>query len=282
MLVLTATALAGVWNVCSATEATASANAGWTIVEVRDSDGGQDVQRGTYTANSSLVRRFEARRDEDLCNATDGVGGATRRWTSELIAVDALPVGGSCKTSIWAEGYVDAGGRAKVTPYEISGSVVGHSVTRAAAGNTGVMSVDGGGGAAFVAEWDWQVPGRTAEVAGTVVVDAQSAYNGSSLQIPGWATVEAFDGKVDAWLRRGGAWVHVTGEAPMNLEFGAISVPRGRVCAQATTSSGAQSQVGESGIGGSGIHFTMDTVRSTAAIDATPMSGPTFDECGCE
>lgn len=281
MLIYVALASAGVWSVCSTTEATSSANGGWTIVELRDSDGGVDTDRGTYGASSSVVRRFEARRDEDLCQASDGVGGATRRWTPGLIAVDALPTGGSCKASIWAEGYVDAGSRARVAANELAGSVIGHAVTRAEAANTGDISVDGGGGASFTAQWAWSVPGRTAEVDGTVVVDAQSAYNGASLEIPGWAWVQAYDGEVDAWVRRGAEWVHVTGAAPLNIEFGAVTPARGEVCAQATATAGSASRAGDSAAGGSGIHFTIDTVRTSDAVHTAPGAGPTFAPCGC-
>lgn len=282
MLIYVALASAGVWSVCSATESTSSANGGWTIVEARDSDGGVDVDRGTYSASSSVVRRFSARREEDLCKASDGVGGATRRWTAGMISIDSLPVGGSCNASIWADGYVDAGSRATVSPAELAGSVVAHSVTKAEAANTGDISVDGGGGSSFSATWAWSVAGRNAEVDGTVVVDSQSAYNGASLEIPGWAWVQAYDGEVDAWVRRGSTWEHVTGTAPLSIEFGAITAARGEVCAQATATAASSARVGETAAGGSGIHFTMDTVRSSDTVDVRPAGGPTFAPCGCD
>lgn len=281
MLLFASLAQAGVWNVCAATEATASVNAGWTIVEVRDADDASDTDKGVFNASSSVVRRFQPSREEDFCKATDGLGGATRRWTTEMISIDMVPGQNSCPTTIWGDAYGDTGSRASVEPYKIAGMATGHAVTTADAGNTGTISVDGGGGAGFVAEWIWQVPGSVAAVEGVIEIDDSSAYNGATLDIPGWAQVDAYDGMVDAWVRRGSEWVHLTGPAPMDIEFGANVGSRGSVCAAGKATSGSQAQPGEASAGGSGIHFTLDSVRVATPADAMPTDGPEFEPCGC-
>ncbi len=282
MLILISLAAASAWNVCAATEAVSSANAGWTIVEARDTDGVDSAKRGTFSATSSTVRRFQPRREEDMCDAKDGVGGATRRWSPQMIAVDSIPGEGTCVATIWADGYVDTGSTAQVAPTQLAASATGHAVTRAEAGNTGTIGVDGGGGASFSAKWEWAVPGGGAEVAGTVTVDTLAAYNGATLDIPGWASVQAYDGAVDGWVRRGSRWEHVSGVAPLKIEFGATTPHRGEVCASGTASSGSSAQPGQASVGGAGIRFAMDAVRSSKALDASPMGGPAFEPCSCE
>ncbi len=281
MLLFTAFAQAGVWNVCAATESNASVNAGWTIIEARDSAGERDADKGSLEAVSTVVKRFEPRREEDFCKATDGVGGATQRWTTELIAVDIVPGQKSCPTAIWADAYGDTGGHATITAERLSASAVGHAVTTAQGGNTGTISVDGGGGASFLSEWSWQVPGPSAAVAGVVKVDAASAYNGAILNVPGWAQVNSYGGVVDAWVRRGAEWVHVQGTSPMEIPFGATVSSRGGVCASGRVTAGSQARTGESSAGGSGIHFSMEPVHATDPVDRRPVKGPTFDPCGC-
>ena len=202
-----------------------------------------------------------------MCDAKDGVGGATRRWSPQMIAVDSIPGEGTCVATIWADGYVDTGSTAQVAPTQLATSATGHAVTRAEAGNTGTIGVDGGGGA---------------EVAGTVTVDTLAAYNGATLDIPGWASVQAYDGAVDGWVRRGSRWEHVSGVAPLKIEFGATTPHRGEVCASGTASSGSSAQPGQASVGGAGIRFAMDAVRSSKALDASPMGGPAFEPCSCE
>lgn len=280
MLITLSLAAAGTWNVCSTTEATASVNAGWTIYDERDVDGDRATDAGTYSSSTSLVRRWQPRRDEDFCSHADGMGGLTLRSSTAMVAVDALPGEGSCPATIWADAYGDIGSAAVVTPNRISGKVEGHAVTTADAGNTGVIGVDGGGGARFTSTWAWSMSG-VADVGGVIEVAASAAYNGASLDLPGWAQVDAYDGEVDAWVRRGGEWVHVTGSAPMRIPFGATVAGRGQVCASGSATSGAHAEPGGQSTGGAGISFTFDPVRTVGPVDPRPSGGPGFDPCGC-
>jgi hypothetical protein len=280
MLIVISLAAAGTWNICSATEATASVNAGWTIYDVRDVDGDRAADHGTFSASTSLVRRWQPRHEEDLCDHTDGMGGLTLRTTTAMVAVDALPGEGSCPATVWGDAYGDIGSQATVTANRIGARVEGHAVTSADAGNTGTIGVDGGGGARFTSEWAWSLPGA-ADVSGTVDVEASAAYNGATLDIPGWAQVDAYDGAVDAWVRRGAEWVHVTGTAPMTIPFGALVPGRGQVCATGSATSGAHAEPGGQNTGGAGIRFTFDPVRGAGPVDARPTDGPEFDHCGC-
>ncbi|MSQ03560.1 MAG: hypothetical protein EXR71_17005 [Myxococcales bacterium] len=282
MLSFISMAAASAWNVCAATEAVSSANAGWTIVEERDTDGAGSARHGTFSATSATVRSFQPRREEDMCDAKDGVGGATRRWSPQLIAVDSLPGEGTCVATIWADGYVDSGSTAQIEPTRLAASATGHAVTRSEAGNTGTIGVDGGGGASFSAQWEWGVPGAGAEIVGTVAVDAVAAYNGATLEIPGWASVQAYDGTVAGWVRRGAKWVQVAGVAPLDIAFGATTVSRGEVCASGNASSGSSAQPGQASVGGAGIRFVMDAVPSARSLDASPLGGPVFEPCSCQ
>lgn len=281
MLIILSLASAGTWNVCSATESRASGNAGWTIVEERDSDGGEDVHQGTYRSSSAYTQSFQPRRDGDLCTA-DGMGGSTQRWSTQLIAVDELPKNGICHASVWADAYADSRANTWVAQTRIAAAASTSAITRADAGNTGTIGVDGGGGARFTSEWVWQVGGPAAQVRGTIQVDASSAYNGASLQVPGWASVEVWDGRVTGWVRRGSEWVEVDHSTPFDLTFGAVTASRGTACMQGVASAASRAEPGEGNAGGAGFTVEMETVRSTAAPDRHPVAkGPEFDPCGC-
>jgi len=280
MLLLVTLATAGTWNICSTTEATASINAGWTVFDDRNVDGDRALDRGTYSAATSIVRRWQPRHDADLCDHSDGMGGMTHRLDSALVEIDALPGEGTCPVAVWANGYSDAGSSALVSPDALSARVTGHAVTSADAGNTATIGVDGGGGASFEAQWLYTGAGTT-RFNGVIDVDASASYNGASLDIPGWAQVDAYDGRVDAWVRRDDQWVHVVGEAPLKIEFGARVSARTGVCAMGSTTSGAHAQPGGQGTGGAGIGFTITPVRAQGAPDVRPRGGPEFEECGC-
>jgi hypothetical protein len=280
MLIIVALANAGTWNVCASTEASASGNAGWTIVESRETDGGDDFQAGTYRAAAAFTQTFQPRREGDLCSA-DGVGGATQRWSTELIAVEMVPGKSSCNARIWADGYADASASAWVAPARMAAGATTRALTRAEAGNTATIGVDSGGGARFASEWVWQVPGPAADVRGTVTIDASAAYNGGSVDVPGWATLDVWDGEITGWLRQGSAWVEVHESGPMALTFGATTSGRGTTCVQGLVSAASRAAPGEGAAGGSGLKVEIETVRSSAPIDARPADGPEFDPCGC-
>jgi hypothetical protein len=280
MLIIVALAQAGTWNVCASTEARATGNAGWSVVDWRDTDGGDDVQRGTWRASAAWGQVFQPSRDGDLC-AADGVGGATQRWTTGLIAVDGLPGPASCHARVWADASTDARASAWVAPARMAAGATATSVTRADAGNTASISVDGGGGARFSSEWAWQVPGAAADVRGTISVDASAAYNGASVQVPGWAQVEVWEGVATGWVRRGDQWVEVSGTAPIDISFGAVTASRGTTCAQGVATGASRAEAGEGTAGGSGVRVEIDAVRSASAPDARPDGGPAFDPCGC-
>jgi hypothetical protein len=206
-------------------------------------------------------------------------------WTSGMLAVASIPglAAPTCSVKVWAEGHGDASGRTVLEQDRIAGFARGDSVSDADAENSGEIAIDGGGGARFRGEWAWNVPRSTAaEVSGVVEVDEQAAYAGATLDIPGWAMVDVWEGDVDAWVRRGSEWVHVTGEAPMTIEFGAVVHPRGSVCAQGSATAGSHVVAGEGAIGTAGIHFSFDPAKSTEAFDRAPSGGPQFEPCGCE
>lgn len=281
MLIILSLASAGTWNVCSTTESRASGNAGWTIVQERDADGGEDVHHGTYRSASSYTQSFQPRLDADLCGA-DGMGGSTQRWSTQLIAVDELPTGGVCNASVWADAYTDSRAGAWVTPTRMSAGANASAITRADAGNTASIGVDGGGGARFTSEWVWQVGGPAAEVRGTISIDPSAAYNGASLQVPGWASVEVWDGRVTGWVRRGSEWAPVDDPAPIDITFGAVSASRGTACMQGVATAGSRAEMGEGTAGGTGFTVEMQTTRSAAPLDPQPAhKGPEFDPCSC-
>ncbi|MBM4391192.1 MAG: hypothetical protein FJ090_08725 [Deltaproteobacteria bacterium] len=285
MLALIALAHAGIWPVCAVTESVVSVNGGWTLVEARESDGKDAQHRGDWSSAVSLSERFGGRREEDYCASGDGLMGLTRRWTAELMAVAALPGTDSdaCQAINWAEGTADAEARAEVDPESLAAMARGSALTMAEADNVADISVDAGGGARFTGQWTWRVPGtRAADMIGTVVVSAQAAYAGATLDIPGWAVVETWNGEIDAWVRQDAEWVHVTGSAPMEIPFGAIVTPRGSVCATGSVTTGSQSVLGAGGAGGAGIRFSMEPVATDEAPTGDVPGAPAFGPCGCE
>lgn len=281
MLIAVSLAMAGTWNVCSTTEARATGNAGWTIVDERDSDGGEDVRSGARRSEAAYTRSFQPRREGNMCEG-DGLGGSTQRWSTQLIAVDGLPGAGSCEATVWADAYADSRATAWIAATRMAAGAKATAITRADAGNTGTIGVDGGGGARFTSEWVWQVPGSAAEVRGTITVDGSAAYNGASLEIPGWASLEVWEGEVTGWLRQGSEWVEVDSSGPVELTFGAITASRGTTCMQGTASAASRAEPGEGAAGGSGFEVEMETVRSGSTPHARPTAdGPEFDPCAC-
>ena len=280
MLIIAAMAQAGTWNVCSTTESSASGNAGWTIVEKRDSDGGKDLQKGKHHSAASFSKSFKPRLEGDLCNG-DGVGGATQRWSTELIAVEMVPGQKSCQASIWADALAETTATADVSPTAMSASARAQTLTRADAGNTGKIGVDGGGGARFTSEWNWDVPGPAAEVRGSIKVDANAGYSGGSVKVPGWASLEVWDGVVTGSVRRGAAWVAVKGAAPLDVSFGAVTAARGTTCVQGIATAGSRAEPGEGTTGNSTVQVEILTVTSSAPVVARPKDGPTFENCSC-
>ncbi len=285
MLALIALAHAGTWPICAVTESSVSVNGGWTLVEERESDGKDAQHRGAWSSEASLSQTFGGRREENYCENDDGLMGLTRRWTAEMVAVTALPgtEANACEATIWAEGKADADARAEVDTERLAAMARGSALTMAEADNVADISVDAGGGARFAGQWTWRVPGtRAADMVGTVVVSAQAAYAGATLDIPGWAMVDTWDGEIDAWVRQDDEWVHVTGSAPMEIPFGAIVTPRGSVCATGSVTTGSQSVLGGGGAGGAGISFSMEPVATDEAPSGDAPGAPAFGPCGCE
>lgn len=285
MFLVVTLAHAGTWPICAQTETAATVNGGWTLVEERATDSDDDADRGTWYSEASVSRAFGGRRDENYCAADDGLEGLTRRWTTGMVSVLGLPgsAEGACEASIWASGRASGDARAEVDSSRVAASARGSAVTSADAANVADISVDAGGGARFTGEWAWRVgQSRTAEVVGTVDVGEAAAYAGASLDIPGWAQVDTWDGEVDAWVRQGDTWVHVQGVAPMSIPFGAVVPSRGVVCATGSATSGSQAGAGEGAAGGASIRFTLDPVASDLPADRAPSGGPTFEPCACE
>ncbi len=285
MLLIVTLAQAGTWPICAQTETAATVNGGWSLVEQRSSDGDDDSHRGTWYSEAEVSMSFGGRRDENYCASDDGLMGLTRRWTSDMVAVVGLPgaAEGACEAAIWASGRASGSARAEVDVSRMTAYARGSAVTTADADNVADISVDAGGGARFTGQWAWRVgQARNAEVVGSVVVGQAAAYAGASLEVPGWARVDTWDGEVDAWVRRGDTWVHVEGSAPMTLSFGAVVAARGTVCATGSATSGSQAAAGEGGAGGAAISFSMDPVATASVTDAVPVDGPEFGACGCE
>lgn len=287
MLILISLASAGTWPVCSVTSTTATTNGGWSLVDVRESDGGEDAHRGTWFSEASFSQTYGGTKEDNACESEDGMGGALMRWTSELLSVSALPGQGkpsaACEVRVAARGQADASGRAEVSQLSMGALARGDALSEASAENTGAISVDSGGGGRFSSEWAWRVGGSpTAEMQGMITVGTQAAYSGATLDIPGWAQIDAWDGEVEGWVRQGAEWVHVQGTAPMDISFGAIVPSRGEVCSTGLATAGSQSVDGGGGIGASSIRFTMEPVRSSRAVDDRPEGGPEFAPCSCD
>lgn len=287
MLFLISLASAGTWPICGATSTTATTNGGWTVVEIRESDGSESSDQGVWSSETSLSRSYGGMKQDNACDSEDGMGGALMRWTSELLSVDALPgqgqaVNASCDVTVSARGQSDASARAILSQMEMKGMARGDAVSDADAENSGTISVDSGGGGQFAGEWAWGVPGaHAAKVRGVIRVGVQAAYAGATLDIPGWAQIDAWDGDVEGWVREGSTWIHVKGKAPMEIAFGAVVAGRGQVCATGLATAGSRSENGGGAIGAAAIEFSMEPIKSIDEIDARPTGGPEFSPCSC-
>lgn len=287
MLILISLASAGTWPICATTSTTATTNGGWSLVEVRESDGAENSDQGAWSSQASLSRTYGGIKQDNACESEDGMGGALMRWTSELLSVDALPGQGkapqaSCNVTVTARGQSDASGRAQVSQTAMKGMARGDAVSEAEAENTGAISVDSGGGGRFAGEWAWGVPGASAaKMQGMIHVGMQAAYAGATLDIPGWAQLDAWDGEVEGWVREGSSWIHIEGKAPMDIPFGAIVGGRGQVCATGSATSGSRSVNGGGAIGAAAIDFSMEPLKSMDEIDERPVGGPEFMPCSC-
>lgn len=287
MLILISLASAGTWPICAATSTTATTNGGWSLIEIRESDGAESTDQGAWFSEASLSRTYGGMKQDNACESQDGMGGALMRWTSELLSVDALPGQGktsqkSCDVTVSARGQSDASGRAELSQSVMKGMARGDAVSEAEAENSGAISVDSGGGGRFAGEWAWGVPGApAAKVQGMIRVGVQAAYAGATLDIPGWAQIDAWDGEVEGWVREGSKWIHIEGKAPIDIVFGAVVPGRGQVCAIGSATAGSRSVNGGGAIGAAGIEFSMIPVKSIDEIDARPAGGPDFGPCSC-
>ena len=284
MLILVSIAAAGTWPICATTGTTATTNGGWSLLEVHDSEGAEMIDEGAWSSRSRLSQTYGGIKEDNACDSKDGMGGATMRWTTDLLSVDALPGQGqaSCDVTVKARGRSDASGQAEVSQTKMTAMARGDAVSDAEAQNSGAISVDSGGGGRFLGEWAWRVPGATAaNVQGTITVGVQASYAGATLDIPGWAQIDAWDGEVEGWVRQGSEWVHVAGSAPMDISFGAVAAGRGQVCASGSATTGSHSAEGAGGIGAAAITFSMEPTKSAGAIDERPEGGPEFAPCSC-
>lgn len=276
-LVLVSQALAGTYQLCAATESSASTNGRWQVLTEGDQDGRTDLRRGTTNSAAGVSARYGERREVDLCSGADRMGGITLRGTTQMIEVRP----GTCTAAVAAEGEGTAQGAGYASSREIRGGASGEAWARGLVENAASIGVDAGGGGTFDGEWSWRVSGPNARLAGFVEVTALEAYAGASLNVPGLAYVEAWDGMVDAWVRQGDRYVRYTGAAPVRLEIDTVVGGRvGRVCAGGSATAGVRVADDEAA-GASGIDFALTPSATRDAPDRVTGEAPEFLECGC-
>lgn len=276
-LLLVAHAWAGTFQLCAATESSASTNGRWQVLTDGDQDGRTDLRHGTTNSASGVAARYGERREADLCSDEDRMGGITLRGTTQMIEVRP----GTCTADMVAEGEGTAQGGAYASARGIRAGASGEAWARGFAENAASIGVDAGGGGTFDSEWSWRVSGPNARFTGYVEVTALEAYAGASLNVPGLVYVEAWDGVVDAWVRQGERYERYTGPAPVRFEIDTVVSGRsGRLCAGGSATAGVRVSDGET-TGASGIDFAVAPSATTDAPDRLVGEAPEFQECGC-
>lgn len=280
-------ALAGAMPTCSVTEANAGAHGTWSVLAKVDSDGVDDADLGYTSAGARVATAFGGTEDVDLCPAGDPLAGAdlpVRRIG--LIAVDIDPdeIGGSCPSHSYARGEGVVEGVAQVEPKAFAASASARARMDVDAENAATISVDAGAGSRFSSSWQYRSTGSNTRLSGTIAVTLADAGGGARLSLPGIARIEAWNGMVDAWIRRGSSYEHVYGPAPMSFDVSVVTQGRsGSLCGAGSASLGAVAEDGAGGIDEvTEIAFALTPVGTEDPFDHTPHDAPIFDLCSCQ
>ncbi|MFZ5479833.1 MAG: hypothetical protein ACOZNI_23920 [Myxococcota bacterium] len=280
-------AFAGTTRLCAATEADAAAHGNWRVLARDDRDEARDGEDGTSAAGADVEVHFGDTMFADLCPTDDPMGGLLLASRGEMLEVSLPGAGGGrqeCITKAWAIGAGTASGDAAVHPRLVRAEASGRADMVVDAGNSAQMEADAGGGGRFVGEWSWRVAGPNTQVQGSVHVDADEAYAGAFVEVPGLVQARAWGGRVEGWARRGGEWTRIEGAAPMDVTFDAVlQGTRGVVCARGAASVGALT---DRAAGGFEAESALDLAIDATATDRAPTwlngGGPEFGPCGCQ
>lgn len=285
---LVSTVFAGGFTTCSVTDASAGAHATWQVLTRTDGDGMNDARTGYTSATARVATAFGDTEQVDLCPAGDALAGVdlpVRRLGLIAIEVDPELLGeGSCPAISWARGEGVVEGSAQVDPRGLAATLRARSTVRLDADNVATISADAGAGARFTSNWQYRSNGPNTRLDGTIEVSLAEAESGARLNLPGFAKVEAWDGRVDAWLRVGDRYEHVSGMAPMTLRFSTVAAGRGGgFCGGGSASMGAVATDSDGSLETEAtLAFAVVTTGTTDAADRTPHTAPAFDLCGCQ
>lgn len=285
-LLLLTSAHAGTTPTCSITEANAGAHATWSVLAKVDGDGVDDNDAGYTNATARIATAFGDSEAVDLCPAGDSLGGAglaVRRLGLIAIDIDPDDIGGSCPATSYARGEGVVEGTAQIEPRAFAASATVRARVDVQADNAAAISVDAGAGSRFSSVWQYRSSGSNTRLAGTIGVSLADATGGARLSLPGIARIDAWNGVVDAWVRRGAEYEHVVGPAPMRLDVSVVTQGRsGSVCGAGSASLGAVAEDGAGGIdAASQISFILTPIGTEEAFDRSPHDAPIFDLCTC-
>jgi hypothetical protein len=202
-----------------------------------------------------------------------------------MVSVDMDPsaLGGSCPVMTRASASGQVGGEVRFGMGAIDVEARGGVQVDMSGENTGSIDADAGSGGSFEALWRYSVPTTSARVQGNIVIDLEDAYAGVNLNMPGVARIHAWDGYVDAWIRRGDRFMHIEGQAPMILEVDYIAPRAGELCAAGNASVGS---FGDERTGllyrQSSLKMHLEVVQSEESVDRLVGDVPRFERCGCQ
>ena len=286
ILIIANFAFAGTSRVCSVSQSTSQVNGSWDLLDEGDFFGTSLEEKSAGPSRTNLPVSILQEREVDMCPKYDPYGGLleANRSGFEMVAVnvDLDEIGGSCPvlTRAGASGMV--GGEVHFGMGAIDVETKGGVQLDLTGENTGRINADAGGGGTFDALWRYNVTSETARVQGTILVDIEQAYSGINLNVPDIALVHAWDGMVDAWVRQGEEFVHITGPAPQVLEIDYVAPRSGEICA-----------TGGSSVGGFGseqdgllylnavMKMHIEITPTDAPEDRMVGVGPRFGRCSC-
>ncbi len=280
-------AVAGTMPTCSYTEASAGAHASWSVLGKVDGSGVDDADVGYGTATARVATAFGGSEELDLCPAGDPLGGAglaVRRLGLIAVDIDPSEIGGSCPSVSYARGEGVVEGIARVEPRAFAASATARGRMAVDADNAATISVDTGAGSRFSGVWQYRSGGPNTRLEGTIEVSLADATSGARLSLPGIARIDAWNGNVDAWIRRGDTYEHVVGPAPMRFDVSVVTQGRGgSICGNGSASVGALAEDGVGGIdAAAGVQFVLTPYGSEDDFDRTPRDAPVFDLCTCQ
>jgi hypothetical protein len=270
---------------CAATQASASANAGWEILGNRGLDGATDAKAGVDTANAAVRGAWGGERTVDLCPKDDRMGGL-QVATEKMLEVQ-LPKPGqerTCLTTAAARATGGSTGEATVARDAIRASARASADIAVVTTNSASLGADVGAGGRFTGEWAWKGKGPNTEVRGTVTIRADQAYAAGSLDVPGLVQVRVWEGQVDAWVREGDVYRRVQQAVPVTLQpWAVLAGAKGSLCVTGTSSLGALADPRSKEFRGeSGMDVAFDVAPSAQSPKAPAGDIPEFEPCGCE